>query len=159
MISLLDALREIPLRSVIAIEATQNCGKSTTIKEEIWPILKLEADTIILEDYSHRELKTMFRIKDLFLGIDSQGDWNGRYLTQSAVEFMEDDVNIILTATCYSGRTRALFDETARKYGYRTHIIPHKVRGYGKESNWKELNRRTASAALEEVRTLMSQHS
>lgn len=92
--------------TILALKGTAKSGKSTVIRK-VYEMLKSEYDgevSIIVEHVGDVDIKAILVIKGAKIGIESQGDPEGR-LEESLKEFIENGCVVIICTTRTRGST------------------------------------------------------
>jgi hypothetical protein len=97
--------------TIFAIRGKSNIGKTTTIKI-IYDLLKSKYPNAIIEELIIAvDIKVIITINNIKIGIESQGDPNGR-LEKSLKYFVDSKCNIIVCGA----RTRGMTNDWIKKY-------------------------------------------
>jgi len=97
--------------TIFAVKGKANIGKTPTIKY-IYALLKEKyPNAVINEIILLTDIKIIITIEDILIGIESEGDPNGR-LEESLNYFIKNNCNIIICGA----RTRGMTNDWIKKY-------------------------------------------
>lgn len=104
---------------VISLQGIANVGKSETVKKA-YVMLKAKYPnaTILREEIGRVDITVILIIKNIKIGIESQGDPNGRLVKESLERFVQKGCQIIICNTRTSGRTVDAVIELQQKHKY-----------------------------------------
>jgi predicted kinase len=102
-------------RTLLALWGTSNSGKSTTIKRVYGLLRSKHKDAEIIHSKFGRDFVVILLIKGKKIGIESQGDPNGR-LGSSLERFVREKCNVIICATRTRGQTVDAVNDLAKRY-------------------------------------------
>jgi hypothetical protein len=106
-------------KKIIALQGVSNVGKSETIKNayELLRAKYLNA-TILIEEIYKVDITVILIIKNVKIGIESQGDPNGRLVRESLARFVRQTCQIIICDTRKYGQTVDAVNKLRQKHEY-----------------------------------------
>jgi len=135
------------MKTVIALWGAANIGKTTTLKIVHKNLLKLSTDKLLKFSINNSDIREIFIINGLKVGIETQGDPNSR-LAESLNIFQQQGCEVIICATRTRGKTAELVGELKTKYNlsWRGHSV------VSLEKQRKESNRSIAKLIINEAK-------
>jgi len=103
------------MKKVIALWGAANTGKTTTLKLVHKKLLKLSIDTLPKYSKNNSDIREIFIINGMKVGIETQGDPNSR-LAESLKIFQKQGCELIICATRTRGKTVELVNKLKPKY-------------------------------------------
>jgi len=106
-------------KKIIALKGAPRVGKSETVKKAYallkakYPNAKIEFEKILTTD-----ITVILKIKNVKIGIESQGDPNGHLVTGSLTRFVKESCQVIICATRTRGQTVEAVEEVQQKHQY-----------------------------------------
>lgn len=106
-------------KKVIALQGVSNVGKSETIKKA-YELLKTKYPnaTILIEEIYKVDITVILIIKNVKIGIESQGDPNGRLVRESLARFVRESCQIIICDTRTYGQTVDAVNKLRQRHEY-----------------------------------------
>ncbi len=107
------------INKVIALQGGSNVGKSETVKK-VYELLKVKYPnaTILIEEIYKVDITVILIIKNVKIGIESQGDPNGRLVKESSARFVREGCQVIICNTRTYGQTVDAVNELQQKHKY-----------------------------------------
>jgi Cdc6-like AAA superfamily ATPase len=103
--------------TIFAVRGKANIGKTSTIKYICEFLKEKYPNAVINEIILLPDIKIIITIEDILIGIESEGDPNGR-LEESLDDFVKNNCNIIICGA----RTRGMTNDWIKKYSNKFEI-------------------------------------
>jgi hypothetical protein len=136
--------------TIFAVRGKANIGKTPTIKY-IYEFLKEKyPNAVINEIILSTDIKIIIIIENILVGIESEGDPNGR-LEKSLADFVKNNYNIIICGA----RTRGMTNDWIKKYSNKFDIKWIKKAISENKINEDKDNRNQAMEIVEKIELLL----